>query len=349
MKKTILSISLLLASNTLFAIPSITHKPELVSPDILDWGVDRSPASVDLTEPTSNRISDIHTEVNNCDIVLSTSGNYHMALSEIWYDHFLKNNPRIGNWIYTTSPPVSFEHTQAGELSAGNWRTSCRPDVAVGPIKLMNKLQDARLIKGDPIPFIQNQGNVLLVRAGNPKNINTIWDLGRDDVRVVTSNPDSEPGSFGNYANSIFNIAKNDDSEVSAEALFNSIFDGDGDKWVAGHRIHHREVPQAIIDGHADAGMMFYHLALYIKNRFPTEFDIVPLGGSVESPEPLAGNKVGTLYVARIKGRTRFGSYKLREYLIAKFLSEDFTEILHKYGLVRPAEFSSASDFDDHR
>jgi len=348
MKKTIISISLLLASNSLFAIPTITHKPELVAPNILDWGVDRPPSPIDLTEPTSNRINDIHSDVKDCDIVLSTSGNYHMALSEIWYDHFLKNNPRIGNWIYTTSPPVSFEHIQSGELSAGNWRTGCRPDVAVGPIKLMNKLQDARLVKGDPIPFIQNQGNVLLVRAGNPKNIQTIWDLGRDDVRVVTSNPDSEPGSFGNYSKSIFNIALNDDSEASADVLFNRVFNNNNNKWVAGHRIHHREVPQAIKDGHADAGMMFYHLALYIKNRFPNDFDIVPLGGSVESPQPMAGNKVGTLYIARIKGRTRFGSYKLREYLISKLLSDDFTDILHKHGLLRPADFYAESD-SDHR
>jgi len=346
MKKTILFITLLFASASLFAIPAITHKPVLVAPNILDWGTDRPHAPVDLSEPTSNRIHDIHSDVKNCDIVLSTSGNYHMALSEIWYGHFLKNNPRIRNWIYTTSPPVSFEHIQSGELSAGNWRTACRPDVAVGPGNLMDKLRSARLVKGEPIPFIQNQGNVLLVRAGNPKGIQSIWDLGRDDVRVVTSNPDSEPGSFGNYSNSIFNIAKNEGSESSANALFNRIFNNDIKKWVSGHRIHHREVPQAILDGHADAGMMFYHLALYIRNRFPDKFDVVPLGGSVEAPMPLAGNKISTLYVARIKGRAHFRSNILRENLISKLLSDDFTDILQKYGLTRPDEFNA--DISDH-
>ena len=331
----------LILSSQVFAVPVINNKPELVAPDILNWGLDRSPSLVDLSEPTSNRINDIHSDVKNCDIVLSTSGNYHMALSELWYEHFLKNVPQIGSWVYTTSPPVSFDHTQYGELSAGNWRTSCQPSVAVGPKKVMDKLKDAHLIKGKAIPIIQNQGNVLLVRAGNPKNIQTIWDLGRDDVKVVTSNPQTEPGSFGNYSNTIFNIAKNDDSEENASKLFNRIFNKDSNKWISGHRIHHREVPQAIADGHADVGMMFYHLALYVKNRFPEQFDIIPLGGTIESPLPMAGNKIGTLYAARIKGNTSRKSHKLREYLIDRYRSNDFTNILLKYGLKRPPQFTS--------
>jgi len=340
MKKIVITGFFLIWSSHVLGVPVINQKPALVAPDILNWGLDRAPSLVDLTEPTSNRINDIHSDVKKCDIVLSTSGNYHMALSELWYEHFLKNVPNIGSWVYTTSPPVSLDHTKHGELSAGNWRTSCQPSVAVGPKKVMDKLKAAHLIKGKAIPIIQNQGNVLLVRAGNPKNIKTIWDLGRDDVKIVTSNPQTEPGSFGNYSNTIFNIAKNADSEKNATILFNRIFNKDKHKWVSGHRIHHREVPQAIVDGHADVGMMFYHLALYVKSRFPKQFDIIPLGGTIESPRPLEGNKIGTLYAARIIGDTSSKSHELREYLIDKYRSDDFTNILIKYGLKRPPQFT---------
>jgi hypothetical protein len=57
-----------------------------------------------------------------------------------------------------------------------------------------------------------------------------------------------------------------------------------------GELIHHREAPQAVFDGSADVAPVFFHLALRYKRIFPDCFDIVPLGGSADDPDPLEGN-----------------------------------------------------------
>jgi len=352
-KRLLLSLiaSVTIQSGFVHAMPVITGQPNEVQPQLLNWKRDFNPSTPDLTEPTSNRIYDLHSHIKECDIVLSTSGNYHMVLGEYWYDFFLPNNPDIKNWIYTTSPPISVDHSTNSELSIGNWKTNCKPSIMVGPKKIMAMLKNGGLISGEPIPVIQNQGNVLLVKKGNPKNINNIYDLARKDVRVVTSNPYTEPGSFGNYSSSIYNIANfnqhlSPQRKLTADKLFNLIFGnrtnkGNKGKWVSGKRIHHREVPWAIAYNKADVGPMFYHLAKYAKESFPDQFDIVPLGGTVENPSPLDGNKIGTLFIARASGTWTDKQLELREKVVQGFLSDDFTQLLEAKGLKRPIVVST--------
>jgi len=348
MKKVLMLCATALLSTSVSAVPTSTGHPELVGPKLLHWERDIVKTErADLTEPTSNRVWDLHSHTSSCDVGLSTSGNYHMALKDLWYGKFLPENKDIvKDWFYTTSPPVSYAHVKTGLLAIGNWETSCKPTVAVGPKKLMKKLKTANYIEGKPVPIIQNQGNVLLVKKGNPKNIQTIWDLGRKGVSVVTSNPYSEPGSFGNYSGSIYNIAKNDEKNapdgLTADKLYKKIFNSKGKYWKSGYRIHHREVPWAVANGAADAGPMFYHLAVYAKKQFPELFDIVPLGGTIDSPVPLAGNKVGTMFIAKVKGDWNENQLKARDALIEGFQSEYFTEILKAHGLKRPKKPQSA-------
>jgi hypothetical protein len=259
-------------------------------------------------------------QVNDCnafDLILSTSGNYHMALTEFWYDYFL---PRHGvkNWFFSTSPPIGVEQAQQSALSYSNVALMCRPHLAVGPKTIMDNLKKERLAEGEPIPLFTNRGNVLLVRKGNPRNIQSIWDLAQPDVVLATSNPNSEPGSFGNYVGSIYNIALNEKNAGQAGALFDALFGTDSQKWVTGKRIHHREVPHLVYSGEADAGIVFYHLARYFVESFPDEFDIVPLGGTVDKPEPLAGNKIGKLFITRISSDLSQKQRRAREALVGE-------------------------------
>jgi len=343
-----LSISLLATSLTsLAAVPAITGSQTIVTPaTLLEWPQDFPVGNPYLTEPTANRLNDLHGQISNCDIVLSTSGNYHMALKELW-QVYLKDFAKdldIKTWYYTTSPPISPVQVPNGTVQFGNMNANCVPQVAVGPGKVMNKLLALGVNDGNPIPVIKNQGNVILVKKGNPKHIKTVWDLGRADVTVVTPNPQMEAGSFGNFSGSIYNIAANDSNppnDMTAEMLFNSIFnstsmDKKHPKWVTGKRIMHREIPWAISADKADAGVIFYHLALYFKRTFPDKFDIVPLGGTVENPKPVTGNKIGVLKAVRIKGDWNRKQYEAREALIEAMTSEQFTPILKRHGINRP-------------
>lgn len=340
-----------LTVTTIHAVPAISGSPKIVSPDmLLDWPGDFPGVTPYLTEPTANRLNDLHGEVGSCDIVLSTSGNYHMALREMWQD-YLKQNAKslnIKTWYYTTSPPISPPQILNKALVFENLKLNCIPQVAVGPKKLMKKLKKLKLNDGEPVKVIKNYGNAIIVKKGNPKNIKSVWDLGRSDVTLVTPNPKMEPGSFGNFSGSIYNIAKNDPKPpagMTAEKLFDSIFNAPQKNcgstankchWVSGKRIMHREQPWAIYTGNADAGVIFYHLALYFTQTFPDEFEIVPLGGTASKPEPVKGNKVGVLQAVRIKGNWSENQLKAREKLMEAFQADSFTTQLKKHGIRRP-------------
>jgi len=339
-----------LSATAVAEVPKITGKPHIVAPDLLEWPSDFPQVNPYLTEPTANRLSDLHGNIGDCDIAFSTAGNYHMALRELWpvYLNKYAKGIDIKNWYYTTSPPIAPIQVKNKVVQFGNMNMNCVPQVAVGPKKLIDKLIEAGDVDGKPINIIKNQGNVIFVKKGNPKNIKSVWDLGRDDVTLVTPNPTLEAGSFGNFSGSIYEVAKNDPNppaDMTAEKLFDTIFNSEqGDcgtaekkcRWVAGKRIMHREQPWAVYSGNADAGFIFYHLALYFVRTFPDEFEIVPVGGTAETPVPLKGNKVGVLQAAKIKGNWNKKQKKAQDKLIEALQSNEFTSILKKHGMDRP-------------
>ncbi len=132
---------------------------------------------------------------------------------------------------------------------------------------------------------------------------------------LATANPYTESGSFSGYANSIYHIALHDKGKEDAQKLFESLFGKDTKRWVTGKRIQPREVPYLIYTDQADAAIILYHLARYFVESFPDEFDIVPLGGTVENPEPLPGNQIGKFYMARIKAPFNKRQQEAREAL----------------------------------
>ncbi|OGW35124.1 MAG: hypothetical protein A2010_04600 [Nitrospirae bacterium GWD2_57_9] len=332
------------------AVPPVLGTPTIDSPQLLDWGQDVNNGEPDLTEQTANRLVDLHGSFSDCDIALSTAGNYHMALRDLWYDIYLPQYASelgLKNWFFTTSPPVALKQLKNGAVVFGNMSLRCMPQLAVGPQKVINDLKAAGLTEGQQIPIFRNRGNVLLVKKGNPKHILTIWDLGRPNVVISTPNQNYEKNTFDNYSGSIYNIAMNDAAHApdgwDAGRLFNSIFGPDKikengtnhPKWVAGEKIHHREVPWSIAYGRADVAVIFYHLALDAVRRFPDTFEIVSLGGTIDNPQPLPGNQVGAHFAVRINGTWSDKQVQARERLIDAFNSAEFTSILEKHGLQR--------------
>lgn len=324
----------------------INGKPVIDAPRALEWPYDRGVVSPNLNDPTSNILHDFHGDLSSCELVFSTEGNYYPALRDIWPIFLAKFKDRpLRNWFYSTSPPVAVPQLANGVVQFGNLYAACRPQVVVGTGKVMKRLEEAGYVDGVLYPLYKDRGSVILVKKGNPKNIRTVWDLGREDVRFVSPNPELEPGSFGTYAETIYGISGNDPhppTNMTPEGLIGAIFNGTArvtDKWLAGPRIHHRDIPWSIAFGKADAGLILYHLGLYAMQTFPEKFDIVPLGGTVEDPQPLEGTIIGTRYVVRVKGNWTARQKEAGEKLVQTLLSGDFTAILIKRGMVRPEGF----------
>lgn len=344
------------------AMPAITGTPVIDKAPLLEWPRDNGFGAPDLTEATANQINDLHGDIGACNeisIVLSTAGNYHMALREMWYNQFLpRYGSEIKSWYYSTSPPIAADQIYNLKLAFGNITLRCKPQVAVGPVAYITNLKNLGLTSGPVVPIFRNRGNVILVKKGNPRNIRNIWDLGRPDVSVVTPHPTFEKSTFENYSQTIYNVAVNNPQMPSGwtpERLINEIFNGANDrsanhkhsshhnrhehdhiKWLSGARIHHRELPWSIAYGKGDAGVIFYHIALHAVRTFPDLFEIIPLGGTVEDPQPLTGNRIGGHNAVRVKGDWNAAQLSATEMLMQELESEEFRSILEKHGLARP-------------
>ena len=348
-----LTLSLGIITLSLFAtggfaeMTPIKGNPVIDAPDLLEWPYDGGTLEPNLNDPTSNTLHDFHARISSCDLVLSTEGNYHPALRDIWPIFLAKFKDRpLRNWFYTTSPPIAVAQLDHQVVQFGNLYATCRPQVVVATRGVIQKLEEGGYCEGQPYPLYKDRGSVILVKKGNPKNVRTVWDLGRDDVRFVSPNPRLEPGALGNYAQTIHDIAENDPNppqNMTAKKLIDAIFNASSqnpEKWLAGPRIHHRDMPWSIAYGRADAGVILYHLGLYITQTFPDKFEIVPLGGTIENPQPLKGTTIGTRYIVAIRGDWTPRQIEVREKLIQTLLSDDFTRILEKRGMVRPDGFA---------
>lgn len=334
-----LALMLLFAASTSSAeLPAIKGKPAIDTPSLLMWPRDRGDVMPNLDDPTSNVLFDLHGDLTHCDLLLSTEGNYHMALHDLWPSFLAQFKTRpLHNAFYTTSPPVALPQVKNGVLGFGNLSITCPPSLAVASKKVIDKLVAAGMVEGEPIPLYRDRGDVILVKRGNPKHIRTVWDLGRPDVKLVTPNPALEPGAFEAYAKVIYGLALNDPTPPkgwTAERLINVIFNQQTGKWLAGARIHHRDVPWSVAMGHADAGLLLYHLGKYTTETFPQRFDSINLGGT---PDQLSeGITTSVRYIAKLKGNWNPVQEEAREVLVKSLLSDEFTRILNTRGLARP-------------
>jgi hypothetical protein len=332
-------------------LPAISGKAVIDAPALLDWPYDGGLVQPNLNDPTSNTVHDLHARITDCDLVLSTEGNYHPALQEYWPIFLASFGDRpLANWVYSTSPPVVISQRKNGILQVGNVYVECPPSLAVANHSVVNALVAGRSVEGSPIPLYQDRGEVILVKKGNPKNIHTIWDLGRKDVRFVTPNPALESGAFTTYAAAIHGIARHTETPAegrTADGLFRALFadpDSAAQKWLIGPRIHPRDVPWSIAHGRADASVIYYHLALYTKQSFPDLFDIVPLGGDEFDPRPLAGTPIGLRYVVALEGRWTARQREARSALLEGLCSPDFAAILTRRGLIPQAPGMKTDD-----
>jgi len=302
-----------------YAVPAVTGKPVVVKYVGSIYWPQETPVTVPyLTQGDANALNDLHGDIS-CDIIISTPGNYHMALRDAMYgrpdlkfvglvEQLKKLNGTTACW--STSPPINEEQIAAKSLQFKNATLQGLPALAMAPGKKMDKLIEKKYVEASTKKaFLRNRGNAMLVRADRSDKVKNICSLADKSVRLVTPRPKgstgSEPGSFGNFSGTVFN-----DNNL---------------RWVASSRIMHRDQLYALCNDYADVGVIFYHQALYLKKT------LEPLGCNLEivlfhpanksAPEKkLAGNKIGTLFIAKVNGNFSKKVQEGRD-LIYKFLT----------------------------
>ena len=247
----------------------------------LIWPIEASQTDHDKdfnwNQAGSNICLDFHGNPSTAKLVVFSDGNHHMAL-EACCQTFLERNPEVDDIFYATTPPgVILQSVIQGGLTLGNLRLNVMPHVFISPINILEKLVKNKFMN-EHRAFAKSKGNVLLVKKGNPKNIQNISDLLRDDVTLTLSNPNTELASYEVYTQAILKNATQNNLDTNA---FEQLVHKDSNAVVFGESIHHREVPQTIFAEQADVAVVYNHLALRYTRIFPDTFEFIPFDSTV--------------------------------------------------------------------
>jgi ABC-type molybdate transport system substrate-binding protein len=279
--------------------------------DRLDWPPETAGGFASagrLQVEGSNIVLDVHGDPVRARLALLSDGNHHMALAEA-AQAFLAAHPGVEDVLYVTAPPrILLDTLATGRLSLGNLVLTIAADAFISPRAILERLAAEGRI-GPPRSFAESRGTAILVRKGNPRAIGSVADLLRDDVRLALSNPSTEAASFGVYAAAIeaAAVARGLPQAGIAERLRS-------DRVVKSRVIHHREIPELVASGRADASLVYAHLALRCVRIFPSEFEM--LAGT---PLPVteyavgivgAGGEFGQAFAAFMQSRTAADIYR---------------------------------------
>lgn len=252
------------------------------------------------------------------DLVMYLAGNQFMVMEDLIKD-FQKKHPEIKTVYVETIPPGQILQNQIlkqGQINGKN--TAMNPD-------LFASVRDAHLKKltkegythNDWIIYTHNKLE-LMVAKGNPKNIQGVKDLGRDDLVQSHPNPLTE-GIFKFYGSEMLKDLGLWE-KVTGGKECKGCWAVEGKTWFTER--HHRETPHRIENGEADVGIVWTTEILEAKaeNRAIE-------GVAIEAPynkEEKVGYAIGILK----QGRNQENARKYLNYLA----TDDAQNIYAKYG-----------------
>lgn len=267
----------------------------------------------------SNRGDDLHNleYANDADLVLFMAGNQFMVMEEL-LDEFKKVHP-IEKIFYETLPPgLELRQILDGGASFGDMKIDVVPDVYASVTETaMKKLERAGMIeKGDYFLYLHNR-IVLMIPEDNPANINSVEDLGRDEVRISQPNPETE--DIAEYIIDMY-------QDSGGEALVKRIME---EKRAEGTTIltivHHRETPLRIKKGTVDVGPVW---ATEVMNALKEGLDM----RMIDPGDPLDQRDKINYYMTKLKtGKNPENARAFLDFI----QTEKAQGIYEKYGFVR--------------
>ncbi|WP_455203398.1 molybdate ABC transporter substrate-binding protein [Kaarinaea lacus] len=186
------------------------------------------------------------------DLVMYLAGNQFMVMEELIKD-FQQKNPDIKTVYVETIPPgqiLKKQILQQGEINGQ--KTSQNPDLFAS----VNQNHLKKLIKKDRMEkyMIYTHNKLeLMVKKGNPKKINGVEDLGRDDIVQSHPNPLTE-GIFKFYGSEMLKDVGLH-AKVTGGKECKECWAVDGKTWFTAR--HHRETPHRIENNMADVGIVW--------------------------------------------------------------------------------------------
>jgi len=252
--------------------------------------------------------------IDKAQLILFMAGNQFMVMDEL-IKAFQRKYPEVEYIFYETLPPgLEFKQIIAqgalfkGKLIPGN------PDIYTCVTEdAMKELLEKGLIEDYSI-YLHNR-IVLMVPEGNPANIKSVLDLGRDEVRV------SQPGEMEHIAKYIIKMYE----KAGGKELVKKILEKKKEKGTTIFtKVHHRETPERIIKGEADVGPVWATEVEHAKR----------MGLKVEAVEPgeeLDMRDEVNYYIAKLKNAP---NPENAEKFLKFIFSEEAQKIYQSYGFV---------------
>jgi ABC-type molybdate transport system substrate-binding protein len=197
--------------------------------------------------PDIDNVPDLHGNPVDAGLVLFIGGNQFFVLPQL-VAAFEQQYPELkGHIFYETLPPGILRHQIAANntITLGNLTLQVKPDVYGAGARVLHEMEKEGQVK-NVVEYTTND-LAIMVRAGNPKHIRSLQDLGKPNLLLSMPNPQWE-----GVANQIAASLRKAGGETLEQAVYR-------DKVKSGRtlltEIHHRQTPIRIMNGTVDAGV----------------------------------------------------------------------------------------------
>lgn len=197
--------------------------------------------------PDVDNIPDLHGNPEDAKLVLFIGGNQFFVLPEL-VTAFENKHPELrGHIFYETLPPGILRKQMArnNTLTLGNFTLRIQPDVYAAGARVLSDMEHQNLVV-KPVSYASNN-LAIMIPASNQKQVHSLQDLGRSDVRLSMPNPEWE-----GIARQIGEALR----KAGDVALFHAVYQvkvQNGSTYLT--QIHHRQTPMRIMKGESDAGV----------------------------------------------------------------------------------------------
>jgi molybdate transport system substrate-binding protein len=267
-------------------------------------------------EIPSSRQDDLHNleVMESAQLILFMAGNQFMVMDDL-LKAFQKKHPEVKNIFYETLPPgLELKQILAGGAFFRGRLITGSPDIYTSVTEdAMRDLLSKKLINEYHV-YLHNR-ITLMVPEGNPKGINAITDLGREDIRI------SQPGAMENIADYILDMYE----KAGGKELVRRIMEEKrAEATTILTLVHHRETPLRITKGTVDVGPVWSTEVVHAK-RSGLRVEAVEPGERFDQREKV------NYYVSKFKNPPNpENAGKFIEFI----LSEEAQRIYGEYGFV---------------
>jgi ABC-type molybdate transport system substrate-binding protein len=199
--------------------------------------------------PDIDNVPDLHGNPLGARLVLFVGGNQFFVMPKL-IAGFERLHPELtGHIFFETLPPGVLRKQMLNHdtVTLGNLTISITPDVYEAGAAVLEELQKGGQV--DHVIAYASNDLQIMVLSGNPKHLNSLNDLAREDVRVAMPNPEFEGVAKQIQAS----LTKAGGGELTTKVYQARVADGG----VFLTQIHHRQTPMRILNYQSDAGVVW--------------------------------------------------------------------------------------------